>query len=66
MTLTEPVVKGTSLNLLLTELISAIQLITVPTALGPSGTPLNIMQLNGIAAKLTPVAAHLSQFVEVT
>lgn len=62
----EPAIKGNKLNDLLKELIDEIALIKVPTALGPSGIPLNKGELETIKAKLTSNASHMSQHVKVT
>jgi hypothetical protein len=51
----EKAVLGDTLKELLNELITEIALITVPTALGPSGTPLNLAKLNVIKSKLGTV-----------
>lgn len=48
----EPLVLGNSLKGILDELISAIGKITVPTALGPSGVPVNKAEFEAIRKKL--------------
>ena len=66
----EPMVKGEALNTILSDLVSAIKAITVPTALGPSGTPLMIppfaTNILKVEAKLNALGPHLSKFVKVT
>lgn len=62
----EPALKGNKFNDLLSELIDEINKITVPTALGPSGTPLNQPKLEVIKGKLNSMGAHMSQHVKVT
>lgn len=61
--LAEPAVKGKLLNTLLQQLIVEIATITVPTALGPSGVPLNASKISALANQLE---LHLSQIVKVT
>lgn len=56
----EPMVLGNTLKNLLEQLCSAINAITVPTAHGPSGTPLNSAQISAISGKLSTILSHLS------
>jgi len=48
----ESMVLGNKLEALLDELITAINAMTVPTPVGPSGPPINAPQFSGIKAKL--------------
>jgi hypothetical protein len=48
----DPAVGGNELKQILTDLISAINALTVPTANGPSGTPINAQQFSAVQAKL--------------
>jgi hypothetical protein len=54
--------KGETLKRLLEELIDAINAITVPTAMGPSGVPNNSVQFSSIKSRLEQ---FLSQVVKV-
>lgn len=47
----EPIVKGTTLKAHMDELIAAISTLTVSTAFGSSGTPINTPQFTSIQAK---------------
>lgn len=58
----EPAVLGNTLKDILGELIDAIEAITVPTALGPSGTPMNKASFIAIKNKLKD---FLSEKVEL-
>ena len=53
-------VLGDTLKDLLSQLIGAINAITVPTPNGTSGTPLNSAQFNKIKAKLGDILSQLS------
>ena len=59
-TATEPIVLGTALVSVLNDLINAIKGITVPTAWGPSGTPLNVAAFATLANQLNKI---LSEFM---
>ena len=59
---TDPAVLGNELKDILTQLIVAVEAITVPTAVGPSGIPLNNPVFEQIQAKLDTI---LSQTVFV-
>ena len=56
----EHMVLGDTLKDLLSQLIGAINAITVPTPNGTSGTPLNSAQFNKIKAKLGDILSQLS------
>jgi len=56
----EPMVLGDTLKGLLEDLISAINAITVPTAYGPSGMPLNSAQFTAINSRLRTMLSELS------
>ena len=58
---TEPMVLGESLKGLLEELINAINAITVPTPVGPSGPPKNAPQFSGISAKLNNILSEVTK-----
>jgi hypothetical protein len=51
-TANEPALLGTTTKDLLSELIDAILALTVPTGVGPSGTPVNAAQFASIKARL--------------
>ena len=57
---TEPMVLGNTLKDLLSQLISAITALTVPTPHGPSGAPLNSAQFNQIKSQLDKMLSQLS------
>ena len=50
---TEPLILGDTLQGLLEELIGAINALTVPTPVGPSGPPINAAQFSSIQSKLS-------------
>ena len=50
---TEPLILGDTLQGLLEELIGAINALTVPTPVGPSGPPINAPQFSAIQSKLS-------------
>ena len=50
---TEPLILGDTLQGLLEELIGAINALTVPTPVGPSGPPINAAQFSAIQSKLS-------------
>jgi hypothetical protein len=56
----EPMVLGDTLQGLLEDMLSAITSITVPTALGPSGTPINTPQFQAISGKLSTMLSKIS------
>lgn len=57
----EPVVLGDTLKKTLEDLITAIKAITVPTAMGPSGTPINFAQFDSINAQLSNILSQYSK-----
>ena len=57
----EPIVLGNALKSLLQELISAITAITVPTGVGPSGTPVNAPDINRIAQDLDKILSQVGK-----
>ena len=50
---TEPLILGDTLQGLLEDLIGAINALTVPTPVGPSGPPINAAQFSSIQSKLS-------------
>lgn len=56
----EPMVLGDTLKSVIGELIDAISAITVPTAFGPSGTPINSAQFSSIKGKLDTILSKIS------
>lgn len=56
----EPMVLGDKLVQTLSKLIDAINKITVPTALGPSGTPINKIEFNNIKSSLEDIKSKIS------
>ena len=48
----EAAVRGDTLKSLLEELIDTINALTVPTGVGPSGTPINIADFTAVKNKL--------------
>jgi hypothetical protein len=56
---TEPAVLGETLVGVLKDLISAITSITVPTAFGPSGTPVNAADFSSIESSLNDILSDL-------
>ena len=56
----EPIVLGDTLKSTLEDLISAIKTITVPTAMGPSGTPINFAQFDAINTTLSSILSQYS------
>jgi len=56
----EPMVLGDTLQGLLENLIEAINKLTVPTAFGPSGTPINKAEFNAIKSKLNTLKSKIS------
>jgi len=51
-TANEPALLGTTLKGLLEQLIDALTALTVPTGVGPSGTPINAAQFQAVKAQL--------------
>ncbi len=51
----EPAVLGNQLVSVLSDLLTAIKALTVPTAVGPSGTPLNAVQFEAVGQKLNSI-----------
>jgi len=58
----EPALLGNKLKGLLEELIDAINAMTVPTGVGPSGTPINAVSFTAVKTKLNTA---LSQTIQV-
>lgn len=56
----EPLVLGDTLKSVLEDLINAIGKITVPTAMGPSGVPINAPQFQKISKSLNKILSKLS------
>jgi len=56
----EPMVLGDSLNKTLGEILDGINALTVPTAFGPSGTPINTATFIGIKKKLDTILSKIS------
>lgn len=56
----EKAVLGETLKTKLEELIDAILAITVPTALGPSGTPINAAQFSTIKSQLDQILSNVN------
>jgi hypothetical protein len=48
----DPAVKGNELKGLMSDLIDAIAQLTVPTAVGPSGIPINLAAFKAVQARL--------------
>ena len=57
----ESMVLGDTLKGLLEELINAINALTVPTPVGPSGPPINAPQFSGISAKLQTMLSAITK-----
>jgi hypothetical protein len=55
---TEPAVLGDVLKSKLESLIDAINVLTVPTAFGPSGTPINAATFTSIKSGLSDILSH--------
>lgn len=58
----EPMVLGTQWINIMGELIAAIQALTVPTGVGPSGTPLNTAAFQAVLDKINQ-KLHVSDFI---
>lgn len=56
----EPMVLGDSLKSILSDILDAINKITVPTALGPSGTPVNSAEFSAIKQRLDEIKSKIS------
>ena len=57
----ESMVLGDTLKGILEELINAINALTVPTPVGPSGPPINAPQFSGISAKLQTMLSAITK-----
>ena len=58
---TEPMVKGQTLMSWLNNLCTALMAITVPTAVGPSGVPVNAPQFGALQAQLNNILSQKSK-----
>lgn len=56
----EPMVKGSTLKGQLDSIIDAVSKLTVPTAFGPSGTPINISEFTAVKAKFDEFLSKLT------
>lgn len=56
----EPMVLGNTLKSILSDTFDAITALTVPTAFGPSGTPINASQFSAIKARLDNILSQIS------
>lgn len=56
----EPMVLGTTLKGLLSDTLSAIAKLTVPTALGPSGIPINVAEFQAVLSELDTMLSKKS------
>ena len=56
----EPMVLGETLKNLLNDILTSITQLTVPTGLGPSGTPINSADFQNIASKLNTILSEKS------
>lgn len=58
---TEPVLFGDKTTSFLSDLLSAIEKLTVPTATGPSGIPINIAAFTALKTKLDSLKSKISK-----
>ena len=57
----EPIVLGNALKGIIEELISQIEIMTVPTGVGPSGPPVNAIAFSGIKRRLNTVLSKVGK-----